>query len=52
MKLKSTEFIPSSEDSSQPKPNEKKKKNKDLILRRYVEELQKKTFGKMDIRLL
>ena len=32
LKLKSTEFIPSSEDDRKPKPNETKKKNKDLIL--------------------
>lgn len=40
LKLKSTEFIPSSEDESKPKPNsEKKKKYKDRILKRYVEEI-------------
>ena len=52
LKLKSTEFIPSSDDARKPKTSQHKVKHKDLILKRYVEELQKKTFGKMDIRLL
>lgn len=52
LKLKSTEYIPSSEDERKPKDNQRKIKHKDLILQRYVEELQKKTIGKMDYRLL
>ena len=52
LKLKSTEFVPSSEDERRPKEDERKIRHKDLILRRYVEELQKKTIGKMDFRLL
>ena len=52
LKLKSTEFIPSDEDERKPNAGQKKTKRKDLILQRYVEELQKKTLGKMDFRLL
>ncbi len=52
LKLKSTEFIPSTDDGMVNHGRVKKGKNKDLILRRYVEVLQKKTFGKMDMRLL
>ena len=52
LKLKSTEFIPSSEDETKAKADVKKIKHKDLILERYVEEIQKKTLGKMDFRLL
>lgn len=52
LKLKSTEFIPSSDDEKVPTGSRRRVKNKDMILRRYVESLQKKTFGKMDMRLL
>lgn len=52
LKLKSTEFLPSTDDGEMNHGRVKKGKNKDLILRRYVEVLQKKTFGKMDMRLL
>ena len=52
LKLKSTEFIPSSEDERKAHSNMRKVKHKDEILQRYVEELQKKTLGKMDFRLL
>ena len=52
LKLKSTEFIPSSDDHRKPTSSQRKVKHKELILRRYVEEIQKKTIGKMDIRLL
>ena len=52
LKLRSTEYIPSSDDERKPTIGEKKHKRKDLILQRYVENLQKKTLGKQDIRLL
>ena len=52
LKLKSTEYVPSSEDSSKPTEDQRKVRHKDLILQRYVEELQKKTIGKSDYRLL
>lgn len=52
LKLKSTEFIDSSEDDRKAGNDTKKVKHKDMILQRYVEELQKKTLGKMDFRLL
>jgi len=52
LNLKSTEFIPSSEDERKANDDMKKVKDKGKILQRYVEELQKKTLGKMDFRLL
>lgn len=52
LKLKSTEYIPSSDDERKAMKGEKKHKRKDLILQRYIENLQKKTLGKQDIRLL
>ena len=52
LKLKSTEYIKSSEDERKGDANRQKVRHKDLILKRYVEEIQKKTLGKADIRLL
>ena len=39
LKLKSTEYVPSSEDSSKPTEEQRKVKHKDLVLQRYIEEL-------------
>jgi len=39
LKLKSTEFIPSSDDEKVPTGSRRRVKNKDMILRRYVESL-------------
>ena len=50
--MKSTECIPSSDDERKPVKGERKHKRKDLILQRYIDNLQKKTLGKQDIRLL
>ena len=52
LKLKSTEYIKSSEDERKGDANRQKVRHKDLILKRFVEEIQKKTLGKQDIRLL
>ena len=52
LKLKSTEYIPSSDDENQPIKGEKKHKRKELMLQRYVENLQKKNLSKQDVRLL
>lgn len=52
LKLKSTEFIPSSDDERKAIKGERKHKRKELILQRYVENLQKKQLEKKDIRLL
>jgi len=51
LKLKTSECI----DSGDEKPSTmktKKKVNKSLLLDRYIENLQRKTLGKQDIRLL
>ena len=37
LKLKTTEFIPSSDDARKPTENQRKIKNKELILQRYIE---------------
>ena len=52
LKLKSHEYIPSSDDERKAVKGEKKHRRKDLVLQRYVEHLQAKTLGKQDIRLL
>ena len=52
LKLKSTEYIQSSDDENQPIKGEKKHKRKELMLQRYVENLQKKNLSKQDVRLL
>lgn len=47
LKLKSTQYIPSSEDETKPLPGvEKLKKRKNVILDRYVDFMQRKTLGK------
>ena len=53
LKLKSTQYIPSSEDENKPIPGvERLKKRKNVILDRYIDFMQRKTLGKQDHKLL
>ena len=51
LKLKSKSFIPS-EDEKPPSNTHKKKFKEDGLMETYVENLQRKTLGKQDVRLL
>ena len=51
LKLKSSEWIPS-DGNEKPRDKFKKKLKKNLLLERYVENLQKKKLSKQDNRLL
>ena len=47
LKLKSTEYIDSSEDENKADPfNERKKKRKNIILDRYIDFVMRKPLGK------
>ena len=53
LKMKSTKLIESSDDENEPiLSKERKKYNKDAVLDRLIDQLQRKQLSKQDVRLL